>query len=323
MVCEHCGAACDDDALICFECGAPIGDDPAQSGLHKLPAHLQAPITVQLPAVSPAAVAAAAPDATLPAHDMAVPLSACPRCGAPCEPNASICFECGAPLGVGSPRTGPLSIPDYLKAPITIELPVIVTTTRPRAATPTRRLARVPTRREAIIAGGILAAALVAVLVGTVIVQYRIAPPPVPLRAIYHDPQHRFSFARPALWDAAALGDGVRLTDAGGTSILQITADPALNLDAAAYADLLAQPYGIATVPPMQIGGANWEQRAGRTRGSDGVLREHIVLAVIYNRTLYAIQFSCPDSIFADVDVQVYQPVLRSFTFDTLAARTK
>lgn len=309
MVCEQCGAACDDDALICFECGAPIGDDPAASGLHKLPEHLQAPITVELPAIRPFVSATDAQGATT---------AVCPRCGAPLEPDASLCFECGTAIGVASPHTGPLSIPDYLKAPITIEMPVVITTDHtPAVHKPARRRPplRPPTRRELITSGSILGVAAVLVLAGIVVLLYRILPPPVPVQAIYHDPQHRFSFAQPALWPATPYGNGVQLTDATGTSTLTITADPALNLDAAAYADFLAQPYHLASVLPVQVGGANWEQRAGVVRGEDGVLRQRIVLAVIYNNTLYAIQFTCPASIFPNLDLQVYQPVLQSFQF--------
>lgn len=317
MVCEHCGAEVEDDALICFECGAPIGDDPAQSGLHKLPEHLRAPVTVQLPAIARGDAATTAPgeDAD---RDAEALTATCPQCGAPCAPTAKICFECGAPLGVDSPRTGPLKIPDYLKAPITIELPVIITSGKSRAvAARTRWSLPRPSRRETVIAGIILAATLLFVLAGAVVVQYRVAPAAVPLRAVYHDPRHRFAFTLPGLWDETRLADGVRLTDASGTSYFELTADPALDLDAASDADFLAQPYALATVPPVQISGVNWEQRAGRSRGADGVLRERVVLATIYQGTLYAMQFGCPDSVFADLNVQVYQPLLQSFTFAT------
>lgn len=320
MVCERCGALCEDDALICFECGAPIGEDPARSGLHKLPEHLQAPITIELPAIrAPATATTSAPEGTTPGAAASV-TSVCPRCGAPLEPNASICFECGLAIGPGSPHTGPLSIPDYLKAPITIELPVVIPAAQPKAAHAQKRASQrlerhPPTRRDLIAAGSILGVAALVVLAGVIVLLYRILPPPVPVQAIYHDPRRHFSFAQPALWQAAPLGDGVRLTDATGTSSLEITAQPALNLDAAAYADYLAQPYHLASLLPVQVGGANWEQRAGATRGNDGVLRERVILATIYDGTLYDIQFTCPASVFPDLDAQVYQPVLASFHF--------
>jgi hypothetical protein len=317
MVCERCGAPCEDGALICFECGAPIGEDPARSGLHKLPEHLQAPVTIELPAIrAPATATTSGAPGGGDAEESARSTTVCPRCGAPLEPNASICFECGLAIGPGSPRTGPLSIPDYLKAPITIELPVVIATGQTKAAqAPKRRERRPPTRRELIAAGSILGVAALVVLAGVVVLLYRILPPPVPVQAIYHDPRRHFSFAQPALWQATPLGDGVRLTDATGISSLEITAQPALNLDASGYADLLAQPYHLASLLPVQVGGANWEQRAGATRGDDGVLRERVILATIYDGTLYAIQFTCPASVFPDLDAQVYQPVLASFHF--------
>jgi hypothetical protein len=314
MVCEHCGALCEDDALICFACGAPIGDDPAASGLYQMPAHLQAPITVQLPAITPAPATGSAP-ATTAARER------CPRCGAPLAPDASICFECGTPIGVGSTRTGPLDIPDHLKAPITIELPVVVVRPSRRDAArtharPTRSPRRPPTRREIIAAACIFGATLILLLAGAVAVSYRILPPPVPAHTIYRDPHHHFAVTVPALWQAAPLADGVQLTDSGGTSAIMITADPAIQLDAAGYADFLAQPDGLATLVRVPFAGGIWEQRAGSVRDPSGVLREHIILATVYEGTLYAIQFTCPASIFPDLDAQVYQPLLQSFAFD-------
>ncbi|HEV7127908.1 MAG TPA: zinc ribbon domain-containing protein, partial [Ktedonobacterales bacterium] len=254
----------------------------------------------------------------------------CPACGYPLEPAATICFECGAPIGDDAVDTGPLAIPDYLKAPITIELPVVAWTERagsarvltappePANEPPKARHPRRVTRRD-VTAAGINLLVTLLLLGGGIefLVQFRVAPPAVSAQSIYRDPAHRFHFAHPTLWQVVPIEQGVQLVDADGTNTLMLVASPDWGLSASAQADALATLNTLGALPPVQVAGASWEQRAGRVRDTRGVLREIVVLVTVHDATLYTIEYASPDSSFSNLTLLVYQPVLQSFTFES------
>jgi hypothetical protein len=168
--------------------------------------------------------------------------------------------------------------------------------------------------------------ALVAVLIPLVavgaayVVRGVTAGPPVAHETIYRDPQHRFSFQRPALWHLIALPNGVTLTDSDNTSTITSTAtitveQPMPGEVAKAHADTLATQQTLTAAPAQQIGGDTWEQRSGQVTGADGAVREVVVFVTLHEGQLYVIQLSSPLNSFSGVNSLVYQPLLASFTF--------
>ena len=251
----------------------------------------------------------------------------CLRCGAPHEPDATVCLSCGAPIGetrsstqpvraVKVPRDEPGAAPAEpapeadpsrvrtLAASALASRPVIVVA--PARRGPSARLIAVVFVVVLALAGGAIYAAHVLT-----------AGPPVAHQSAYHDPQHRFSFTRPTLWQVTTTPDGALLTDSNGASMAKISVSaPANGQDAAAYADSLAQPLGLTAAPPQSIAGAQWEQRSGQVTGTDGAVRQTVILVTLHGGQLYTITFSSPTASYSGVNNLVYQPLLASFQFE-------
>lgn len=251
----------------------------------------------------------------------------CLRCGAPHEPDATVCLTCGAPIGETRSSTQPVravKVPRDEPAPATSEAapeadPSRVRTlagpaiaSRPAAIAPSAR--RGPSARMiAIVFVVVLALAGGAIYAARVLT----AGPPVSHQSVYHDPLTRFSFTRPTLWQVTATPDGALLTDSDGASTAKISVSAQTNgQDAAAYADSLAQPLGLTAGPPQTIAGEQWEQRSGQVTGTDGAVRQMVVLVTLHSGQLYTIEFSSPTASYSGVNNLVYQPLLASFQFE-------
>ena len=244
----------------------------------------------------------------------------CLRCGAPYAPGQTVCFKCGAPLGETRPNTQPVPI---------IKIPRPDESAQPAAAPePPRPVARVasalaeppeapakPKRRWPL-------AVLIGVLVlaaaggGFYLVRALTAAPPVATQTLYQDPQHHFHFERPTLWAVTSTSDGVTLTDTNGVSTVAISVGtPSTGDTAQTRADALASPLGLTVAPPIAIGGATWEQRAGQFTGADGAVRQTAIYVTLHGGLLYTIQVSSPVANFTSVNNLVFQPLLASFQF--------
>ncbi len=251
----------------------------------------------------------------------------CLRCGTPHEPDAIVCFTCGAPIGETETPTNPVPIVKVPRpaprpsgpAPATAPAdtasaspiaPAATSTAAANVSTPRSR------RRWPLFA---IVGVLVLVVAGgsAYVVRALTAPPPLPSQAVYRDAGHRFHFQRPALWLVTATADGVRLTDSSGASTAIITfAAPTAGEDAAAAANALAAQSGLNAAPARQIGGVLWEQRSGQVTGTDGVVRQTTIFVTLRAGMLYTIELSSPVASYTAIDNLVYEPLLASFTFD-------
>ena len=256
----------------------------------------------------------------------------CLRCGAPAAADATVCFTCGAPIGEVETPTQPVPIP---RIPSSAESPAdepyapaearvgatAAVAVAPRRLSLGRGAGGAPAARRRWPLIALVAVLLVAALGGIGYVVYAslgsLSGAPVAQKSTYHDPHHRFAFTQPALWLTSAGADGVLLTDSDGTSTARITiAAPTAGEDAAAHADALAtQRGGLSSAPARSFAGAAWEQRTGQVTGSDGAVRQVVVLVTLHSGTLYTIEFSSPVASFAGIDNLVYQPLAASFTF--------
>lgn len=251
----------------------------------------------------------------------------CLRCGAPYEPDATVCLTCGAPIGetrsstqpvraVKVPRDGPQA---STPAPAPEADPARVRTLAGTTVASKPATALIPTRRRG--PGGRLIAIVFVValaLVGGALYAAHVltAGTPVSHQSVYHDPQHRFSFTRPTLWQVTTTPDGALLTDSDGTSTAKISVAPGgASQNAATYADSLAQTLGLTAGAPQTIAGEPWEQRSGQATGTDGAVRQIVALVTLHDGQLYTIEFSSPTASFSGIDNLVYQPLLASFQF--------
>jgi hypothetical protein len=246
----------------------------------------------------------------------------CLRCGSPYEPNQTVCFTCGAPIGetrsstqpvpaVKIPRPATEPAPELERSasvPVHAAVPSVPAT--PGAAPPRGR------RRWLVVA---LAVVLVLAVAGGLAYAVRVltAGPPVARQSLYQDPQHRFRLQRPTLWLVTPLPDGVSLTDTDGASTVRVTVDlpPTPGETARAAADALAAQLGLSAAPPEQIAGQSWEQRSGQVTGTDGAVREEIVLVTLHGGQLYTIQLSSPVASYEGTNNLVFEPLLASFAF--------
>ena len=242
----------------------------------------------------------------------------CEQCGAPYLEGVTICYSCGAPIGEAEQPTQPVKVPVHLRARIAtvVHAPAVP----PMSAGPLGALAkpREPlwTPRAKPLSLALLAAAVVLIIAGVVVLSFRLIPSAVPLRTVYHDPKTRFHFVLPALWQATPDDSGVRLTDSTGISTLRVAV--ALDMpgqDAASSASLLAENLGIGMDTPVQFAGTTWERREGQITGEDAVQREMVALVTVYNGEIYIIEYSSPATTFAQTNTLVFQPLLRSFAF--------
>lgn len=253
----------------------------------------------------------------------------CLRCGAPVEADATVCFTCGAPVGESKTPTQPVPVPKPVKqaasTPPTVRPAATpatpATASAPATAVLTARPGSARHRRWPLY---VLAVALLAVAgIGAgLALRASLAAPPVSKLTTYRDSGHRFALQRPTLWEVSPEPDGVLLTDsatAGAfTSSVQVGVAPvATSQDAAAAATALAAQLGLSDVAPASrtMAGVTWQQRMGQMTGSDGTVREVLLLATVANGQLYTIVCSSPLDSFDATYTLVYQPILASFTF--------
>jgi hypothetical protein len=248
----------------------------------------------------------------------------CLRCGKPYEPEDTVCYSCGAPIGETKTPTQPIR---------TVRTPPAVEPSQPVPTTATTSVARVSRslvatrqtpdsirgrRRRLWLGLSIVVLALVAAGGGFYLVRGLTAGPPVSSQSTYRDSRYHFSFREPTLWTALQTDNGVELSDSDGTStavidVFQIgTPQTATN-----YADKEASETGLGPAPEQQIGGVTWEQRSGLvTDLTDGAVHKVLLFVTVHNGLFFTITFTCPIASYMQISVIVYQPLLASFTFE-------
>ena len=252
----------------------------------------------------------------------------CLRCGAPYEPEATVCLKCGAPIGETQVNTQPVravKVPDTARSTSipAQPSPTSVTTSLLTASAPLQRSSSVPEasaprrRRGWLIPVALAVVVLLALGTTAYVVRGLTAPAPVATQTVYRDPQHRFHFIHPTLWAITPQSDGVTLTDSDGVSTAQIMlSQPTLaDTTAKTYADQLATHDNLSPTTPQSIAGATWERRLGQVTGSDGAVREEVIMVTLRDGQFFIIQLSCPISSYDQINAQVYQPLLTSFQF--------
>lgn len=266
----------------------------------------------------------------------------CLRCGAPLDPDDTVCFTCGAPVGENKTPTQPVPLPKAVKER-TAALPALKPTSNAGepvgAGTRTPSLSRPlppvsapfvplsPTSRRKANRGrwllGLLAALLIAAVAvtGGIVLRASLAGPPVPRTVLYQDPAGHFQVQQPALWVARAQPDGVLFADSVDanaiTSTIQVNITPEQpKTTAASQADALATSLGLAgpSSTTDTIAGQTWEQREGTVVGSDGASREVLIEATLANGEVYTITCESPLANFGGTNSLVFQPFLASFT---------
>jgi len=249
----------------------------------------------------------------------------CLRCGAPYEAEATVCYSCGAPIGETRSNTQPVPAmrrikPDGAEASSSPPATQGTASSSPVMPVPMSRPLPRPARGRKRPLWPVLLLACVLVLAAfggaAYVLRLVTASPNVSQQTLYRDPEHRFSFQRPTLWQVSATGSGVSLSDTNGTRTA-VVAVRAANGDegAASAADAIAAPLKLMSEPAQVIGGASWEQRAGQATGSDGAVRQYVVLATLRAGEIYTIEFSSPVASYAVTNTLVYQPLLNSFVF--------
>ncbi|HZC79306.1 MAG TPA: hypothetical protein VE258_16245 [Ktedonobacterales bacterium] len=249
----------------------------------------------------------------------------CLRCGAPHEPDATICLSCGAPIGETQSPTQPVRAIKVPRPEVAAETstPASASEATANAASP----ASVAVAASAAPATRgkhqwpivlLICVFVLALLAGAAYaVRTLTAAPPVARQTIYHDPQHRFSFQRPALWIVSPNPDGgVTVSDTAGSSTVKIAVlAAAAATSAKAYADQRAEQLGIGADSPRAVAGEQWEQRSGTVTGSDGAERQYVLLVTVHGGQLYSIECASPVASFDGTNTLVFQPLLASFTF--------
>lgn len=265
----------------------------------------------------------------------------CLRCGAPYDEGATVCFTCGASIGELETPTQPVRAPRRPTADVAPTEPdaavsraeqsgqpapaPVVTATEPAAPRPltvgtSYQPVAPPPRPSRRVRWPLVIALLVVVAGlatgGVIALRAVLAPPPVPTTITYHDPEGRFSFAKPALWTVTPRTDGALLADSSGANTLTISVAAAgADQTASAVADTLAAHQGLQAAPAVSIAGDQWEQRTGSVIGSDGATRTLTLYVDIHAGAVYTIQTSSPSSVADSENTLVYQPLLASFTF--------
>ena len=246
----------------------------------------------------------------------------CLRCGALCDEDATVCFTCGAPIGEVKTPTQPVPIPRLPKPEPAVEPaprttpPVvsgaIATLKKPK---PEIEIPKQKRRWPVFVLLGMLVLALLGG--GGYLLRAVLAAPPVAHSVVYRDPQQRFQFTRPNLWVLTSAQNSVLLTDSDGTSRLTLTISvPLQGEDAIKHADTLATAEGLNSAAPQTYAGETWEQRTGVVTGSDGVVRQELLLVTLHEGQLYTIECAAPIANFNSTNNLVFQPLLTSFTFD-------
>jgi hypothetical protein len=254
----------------------------------------------------------------------------CLRCGKPYEPEDTVCYSCGAPIGetktptqpIRTVRTPPVAPPSE-PAPAPTTTATTATTAIPRAPrtsvatkeTPTRVSGR---RRLWLYVGAVLLV-LLAAGGGFYLVRGLTAGPPVSSQSTYRDTRYHFSFRDPTLWTTLQTANGVDLSDSDGTSTAVIEVVPISTPQTAGdYAEKLATQMGLGPAPEQFIGGEVWEQHSGLvTDLTDGVVHKVVLFVTVHNGQIFTITFSCPIASYMQISVMVYQPLLASFAFNS------
>ncbi|MEO7000197.1 MAG: hypothetical protein ABI068_00180 [Ktedonobacterales bacterium] len=279
----------------------------------------------------------------------------CLRCGAAYDDGATVCFTCGAPIGEIETPTQPVRTPQMppRAAPETREYPATASTAPAAVGVASKPVyddaANGASARVSMKVGGggdvhptqappmrqrtwrrwpLIALVTLVVLAflggGAIELRALLAGPPVAKSQVYADPQHRFHFTRPTLWQVTTESDGALVTDSSGVDSAQISvgrmptsAPPQKTApDAAQIADALAtQLGGLQAAPAQTFAGATWEQRTGTVTGADGAVRKDVVLVTVRDTQVYTIELSSPTSSYDNTNNLVYQPLLASFQF--------
>jgi hypothetical protein len=255
----------------------------------------------------------------------------CLRCGKPYEPEDTVCYSCGAPIGetktptqpIHSMRPVPAASPSHSQA---ADPEVAPEPTRPGSrplvvgALPPRASARVTKRNKRLWLGlGAVVLVLVAAGGGFYVERGLTASAPISRQSMYMDPQHRFAFQKPTLWTALTTASGVQLSDSDGSSTAAVTVVQTGTPETAGhFADVQATQMGLALAPAQEIGGELWEQRTGKvTDPTDGAVHEVVLFVTVHDALIYSITFSCPIASYAELNTLVYQPLLASFRFES------
>lgn len=249
-------------------------------------------------------------------EEQTTPAQVCLRCGAPYEDDATVCFTCGAPIGEIKTPTQPVAIPRLPKREEAPTEDAVASGPAPAS----QPVAPPPLSRKPRWWPIVLLALVLALAAGggvAYIVRAVTATPPVASSQVYRDPDHRFHFARPTLWNLTPRSDGVLLTDSGGIGSVTLTISASKSgEDAKAAADAQAKNQQLTAMSPQQIAGASWEVRNGTHADSDGVTRQTTLYVTLHDGDIYTIACVSPLSSYNSTNNLVYQPLLASFAFD-------
>jgi hypothetical protein len=321
----------EEDATVCFTCGAAIGDVETPTRPVPVPRFLRTTILTDVTLV-PAEELPALPDrgpGWMPQRGPEGPAHGNVEAGrgteGPAHAGAASRGPEGPAHGNGRPPdalTGPAlgEVGDEAPAPLLARAGATETLARiaavPRQlATDATALARTA-RHASRLAWILLAASAVVIALGLVVLSYRLIPSAIPAATVYHDPQERFSFVQPALWQAAPASDGVTLTDATGISSARVTVTLAPGQETAAEAaDLVGASDGVSSATIVRVGGATWEERDGTVPLADGTTRHVAVFVTEHDSSLYILEFSTLAATYPTTNQSIFQPLLRSFAF--------
>src|SRR5260370_17467969 len=151
----------------------------------------------------------------------------CLRCAAPHEPDASVCLSCGAPIGETKSTTQPVRAIKVPTPEVAAEASAPASASGAAASLPSSSGVAVTagaapatrSKRQWPIVLLICESVLAVLACAAYAVRTLTAAPPVARQTIYPDPQHRFSFQRPAPWLASPNPDGAQtLTDPAAPS---------------------------------------------------------------------------------------------------------
>ena len=248
------------------------------------------------------------------------PAQVCLRCGAPYEDDATVCFTCGAPIGEVKSPTQPVAVPRLPKREPPQDSSQQPGVTAAPDSVASQPMAPPPLPRKPRWWPIVLLAVVAALAVGggaAYLARALTASPPVAHSQVYRDPDHRFHFTRPTLWNLTPSGDGVLLTDSDGINSLTLTVTPAgPGQDATSAADAAALGEKLATMPAQQFAGATWETRSGAHTDTDGATRQTTLYVTLHDGDLYTIACVSPLASYNATNNLVYQPLLASFAFD-------
>jgi hypothetical protein len=274
--CLRCGATYPEGAVVCFRCGAPIGD----TSIPTQPVRRSQAIPPSPPS---------APNRVFARNQ---------------DSNGSDNSDDGADMQRREQDRVPTQPRPRAQRPVMVKR---------QALTPVERWEQRGRIAFAIFITLLIAAAVGGAAMG---VHALLAGPPVEHQTIYQDPQHRFRFQRPVLWTATPSPDGVLLSDNAGTSTARVTVSPPAGGETAqSRAGAIANSQNLTLAAPEHVAGADWQLAVGEVTGRDGVVREVHVLVTEHGSLLYIIELSSPISSFDGIDNLVYQPLLDSFAF--------